>query len=309
MKGSDLMNGKAYNYAALKADIERLKTEFKGLETGSIGLSVRKRELFYLRLGSGKNRILYNGAHHGMEWITSMLLMKAAEDTLCAKRENRALCGFSVSALFKNTSLYIVPMLNPDGVELETNGLSDEYTENEKNILIKMNKNSSDFSRWQANINGVDLNHNYDALWEKSKAAENEYSVFGPGPTRFSGTAPESEPESRALADFTRKLDFKLTISFHSQGKVIYHGFKDKEPAYSLSIARAFEKLSPYRLDTAEGIASYAGFKDWFVDKFNRPGFTIEVGLGQNPLPVSDFPEIYAETLPIILGAMTISLP
>ena len=73
-----------------------------------------------------------------------------------------------------------------------------------------------------------------------------------------------------------------------------------------MRIAKAFETVSDYRIDFTEGIASYGGYKDWFVDKFCRPGFTVEVGEGENPLPDENLPIIYKETLPILLGALTV---
>lgn len=299
-------NMRPYTYEVLKEEIARLKSEFPQLEVGSIGRSVWGKELYYLRLGNGKGKMLYNGAHHGMEWITSAMLMKFARDFLTAERDAGSLRGFDARALGRRTTLYIVPMLNPDGVRLAALGIPNRLDLRTKQRLLRMN-GSDNFAKWQANANGVDLNHNYDALWQKSKDLEAEYGIYSPGPTRFSGSAPESEPESRALADFTRKHDFSLAIAFHSQGKVIYHGFMGKEPMDSLRIARAFCKISPYQLDNTEGIASFGGYKDWFVDKFNRPGYTVEVGLGQNPLPLSDLPQIYDDTLPIMLGAMTTS--
>ncbi|MBQ9757480.1 MAG: M14 family metallocarboxypeptidase [Clostridia bacterium] len=296
----------AYTHEMLKADINWLAKNFPDLEWGSIGKSVWGKELFYIRLGRGENHISFNGAHHGMEWITAQILMRFAKDFLAAEQRNAGLGGFLPVALSKKTSLYIVPMVNPDGVDLATKGLPDELSAELKNQLIKFN-GSADFGRWQANARGVDLNHNYDGMWEMSKKMEKEYGIFGPGPTRYSGEVPYSEPESRALVRFTREHNFKMTIAFHSQGKVIYHGFQGKEPPISLKIAQAFEKISPYRIDRTEGIASYGGYKDWFVDEFRRVGFTVEVGEGQNPLPVSQFPKIYRETLPILLGAMTVS--
>ena len=119
-----------------------------------------------------------------------------------------------------------MPMVNPDGVDLVLNGLdrSNPYY----NDLIKWNNGSTDFSKnWSANIRGVDLNHNYDAMWQKSKDAEKSYGVYGPGPSRYSGTAPESESESKAVADFTRKNNFRLVIAYHSQGEVIYWNFQN----------------------------------------------------------------------------------
>lgn len=40
------------------------------------------------------------------------------------------------------------------------------------------------------------------------------------------------------------------------------------------------------------GIADGGGFKDWFISEFCRPGFTIELGLGKNPLPAADAAKI-----------------
>ncbi len=295
----------AYTYTDLKDDILKLKSDFPETEVGTIGKSVWGKELYYIKLGTGKLKLMYNGAHHGMEWITSAMLMKFAFDFLKSSKQGRALGGFNSRALMNRATLYIVPMLNPDGVRLSALGLPNRLPMQEKQRLLRMN-GSEDFTKWQANANGVDLNHNYDAMWKKSKDMEAEYGIYSPGPTRFSGLRAESEPESRALVNFTKKQDFDLTIAFHSQGKVIYHGFMGKIPPRSYNIARAFTKISPYQLDTAEGIASFGGYKDWFVDKFERPGYTVEVGLGQNPLPISQLPGIYAETLPILLGAMTV---
>lgn len=301
-----MKNIKPYTFDVLEKDLERLKEDFPKLETGIIGRSVWGKSLYYIRIGSGNNKILYNGAHHGMEWITSAMLMRFAKEFLEAEKENRAMRGFSTAALSKRTSLYIVPMLNPDGVRLATLGMPNRLDVRTRQRLLRMN-GSADFSRWQANANGVDLNHNYDAMWQKSKNMEVEYGIYSPGATRFSGTHPECEPESRAMAEFTRQHSFSMAIAFHSQGRVIYHGFMGKEPVNSLKIAKAFTRISPYQLDNTEGIASYGGYKDWFVDRFDRPGYTIEVGMGQNPLPISQLSQIYDDTLPILLGAMTVA--
>ena len=37
------------------------------------------------------------------------------------------------------------------------------------------------------------------------------------------------------------------------------------------------------------------GFKDWFIDKFRRPGFTVEIGIGKNPLPPERADSIYRQ--------------
>ena len=64
--------------------------------------------------------------------------------------------------------------------------------------------------------------------------------------------------------------------------------------------------MSGYDLGETTGITSYAGYKDWFIEKFRRPGYTIEVGLGENPLPISQFNKIYSDNIKVLLEGATI---
>jgi g-D-glutamyl-meso-diaminopimelate peptidase len=132
------------------------------------------------------------------------------------------------------------------------------------------------------------------------------YGIMGPGPTRYSGTAPESEPESRAVANFTRWHNFMLVLAFHSQGQVIYWNFMDMAPPEARFVGQQLAAASGYLLEEATGIASYAGYKDWFIQEYRRPGYTVEVGLGTNPLPISQFDQIYKDTVELLLLASII---
>lgn len=291
-----------YTYDALTREIARLKNSYPDVITsGKIGDSLCGRVLHRLSLGRGRTRIFYNGAHHGMEWLTAALLMRFAEDCADAVKQKQLFRGVNLCDILDEVTLEIVPMVNPDGVELAARGLS-EGNPNYRNLL---SISDGDVSRWQANNRGVDLNHNYNALWPQSKAAEQENGILGPGPTRYSGTAPESEPESRAVADFTRREDFDLVIAFHSQGQVIYWDFNGEVPPRGQEIAEYFTSVSPYTLDKTEGIASYGGYKDWFIHTFHKPGYTVEIGLGENPLPPEQLGQIYEDTLGILVGGMT----
>ena len=295
----------AYTYDVLQRDIRGLKARYPFIETGVAGYSSLGRELNYIRLGTGENEVFYNAAHHALEWITSPVLMKFAEDYARAYALGTPILGYDPRDLWEQSSIYIMPMVNPDGVDLVLNGLSPTNPNYED--LIRWNNGSTDFSRvWQANNNGVDLNHNYNAAWEESKRAEMELGITGPGPTRYSGPYPESEPESRTVADFTRSHDFRLVMAYHSQGEVIFWDFQNLAPPEALTIGEALSRLSGYELATPEGAASYAGYKDWFIQEYRRPGYTIEVGLGTNPLPISQFGRIYADNLPMLLYAATV---
>jgi len=66
------------------------------------------------------------------------------------------------------------------------------------------------FPRCGVQYQGVDLNRNYPASWEEAKAQEEALGIFGPGPTRYGGPYPLSEPESSAMVSFTRTHDSGL---------------------------------------------------------------------------------------------------
>lgn len=293
-----------YTYAVLQRDVLGLKARYPFIETGDIGSSVLGKKLYYLRLGTGPRTVLYNAAHHALEWITSPVLMKFAEDYAKGYALRKRLSGFTPADMWKSVSIYIVPMVNPDGVDLVIDGLQpgNPYYDD----LISWNNGSMDFSQdWEANIRGVDLNHNYNAAWEESKEAEEAMGITGPGPTRYSGEYPESEPESRAMAGLTRSLNPRLVMAYHSQGEVIFWNFENLAPPEAQAIGKRLSALSGYELAAPEGIASYAGYKDWFIQDYRRPGYTIEVGQGKNPLPISQFDTIYSDNLPMLLYAAT----
>jgi g-D-glutamyl-meso-diaminopimelate peptidase len=185
-------------------------------------------------------------------------------------------------------------MLNPDGVNLVINGLESDNPVSSR--LISMNDGSADFSRWQANARGVDLNHNYDADFDLLRELEIKSGITEPCATRYGGEYPESEPETSALASFIRsEPDIAVLTALHTQGEEIYWRYKNIVPPRAKMLAHLIERITGYKLDYPnEAIASYGGCKDWFISEFNKPGFTIECGKGINPLPLTDFVQIYA---------------
>lgn len=291
-----------YTYDAMERDILGLQARYPFIETGVAGRSVLNRKLYYLRLGRGPNSVFYNAAHHALEWITTPVLMKFIEDFSRTYALGGTLGGYDPRDVWKKSSIYLMPMVNPDGVDLVLNGLSPDnpyYYD-----LIRWNKGSTDFATvWQANIHGVDLNHNYDAAWQESVTAAEQMGILGPGPRRYPGPYPESEPESRTVANFTRINDFRLALAYHSQGQVIFWNFLNLAQEDARMIGEALSRDSGYKLEEAQGIASTGGYKDWFIKETRRPGYTVEVGKGENPLPISQFDTIYANNIKMLMHA------
>ena len=281
-----------YNSSILERDIQGLKARYPFIETGTIGQSVLGKPLYYIKLGEGPNKISYNGAHHALEWITTPLLMKFIEIFLKTYTQGKSIRGYNLDEIWEKSSIYIVPMVNPDGVDLVINGLQPDnpyYFD-----LLEWNNTGLPFNKvWKANIRGVDLNLNYPANWELAKELEEFFGVTGPAPVRYAGEKPLSEPESESMVNFTRNNDFSLVIAYHTQGRVIYWKFLDIIPPNAEVFANAFANATGYELAETQPQDSYAGYKDWFIQDFFRPGFTFEVGLGVNPLPISQFNTIY----------------
>ncbi len=296
---------KPFDYDVMQETLLKLKSKYHFLEVGSIGNSLLGRSIPLVTIGNGTKSALYIGSHHGMEWITSALLVGFINDFCYDFTNGNTISEISCRVLFETRKIYIIPILNPDGVDYAINGLRDDNPL--KDRVLKMNGGSSDFSHWQANARGVDLNHNYDSGFLEYKIVERDASLFDGAPTKFSGEHPESEPETHALCNFVRFEKPDIALSLHTQGEEIYYTSGDKSPNCSLSIAKTISRLSGYRISFPTGTAKYGGFTDWFIESFERPSFTLECGKGVNPLPFSNYDEIYYRikralfTLPVLI--------
>jgi len=293
-----------YTYSVLENNIMGLSKRYPFLRFDSIGNSVDGRQLYRIRIGNGSNHVIYNGAHHANEWITTPLLMKWIEVFSEVYSRKGSIRGYDTDQIWNYATIDIVPMVNPDGVELVIDGV-DNITAN-KDQLIKWNFGNENFNDWKSNINGVDLNRNYDAGWKEYKELEKEFGVTGPGPFLYGGTKPESEPESLAMANLTRSIDTRLVLAYHTQGQVIFWNYKDLQPEISLYIGETFAKASGYELASEDLSQSFAGYKDWYILDFRKPGYTIEVGKGKNPLPIDQFDMIYENNEELLLLASII---
>ena len=249
-----------------------------------------------IRVGSGAKRVHVNGSFHANEWITTNVLVRFLDEYSLALTNGGSIRGLAVNPLYEATQLSLVPMVNPDGVDLVVNGLPEE--EPYRSEALAINGGSTDFSGWKANIRGVDLNDQFPALWER----EAERGAPAPAPRDYAGTAPLTEPEAQAMARLTGERDFRRVLAFHTQGSVIFWGFNGLEPPESEALVQEFARVSGY-----EPIAytdSYASYKDWFIQDWRRPGFTVELGRGVNPLPLSQLEQIYQESLGILLVSL-----
>jgi len=264
----------AYSYEQMVKDIKALEKQYPELiQTGLIGQSVEGRELPLIKLGTGGKNIFLCGAHHAREYITSTYLMKMADEYAYAYANGGDFDGRDIKSLVDDFTVYIVPMVNPDGVNLVQNG-PEAAKDPDEVKKIKMLKSS--YSEWKANIRGVDLNRQYPVSWDV-KASNTDV----PSSEMYKGSAPASEPEVQAVMKLCNEVSFELAVSFHSKGEIIYwadSGTVDAIPA-ARGLAETLSQTTGYEvMPVSEDPAVYgAGFENWFRAEFSRPGFCIEL--------------------------------
>lgn len=292
------------DHARMMEYIDIMIARYPFLSVSYVGESILGRGIPMLTLGEGEKSVLYVGAHHGMEWITSVLLLRFINEACELWNNNGRIFQYSVKYLLSARTLHIVPMLNPDGVEYQINGVGEDNVLYDR--LLSMNGGSKDFSRWQANARGVDLNHNYNSGFADYKRMEMENGILGGAPTRYSGESSESEPEVGSLCNYIRYHDrLQMVLTLHTQGEEIYYTCGKKTTPRSRAIAEGLANMSGYALNIPKGSAAYGGLTDWCIEELNLPSFTVECGKGINPLPLEDYFYIYARIRQMLFLAPT----
>jgi len=260
-----------YDCAALRRDIRAFCGANPEWRCIIIGRSRQGRSIRALQRGCGG--VLIHAAHHANEWITSAVLMRW------------------LLRMPPQANAVIVPMVNPDGVELMM-GRDTLWARS-------MTGNVPFPSGWKANAAGVDLNLNYPVGWEQAVELKRRMGVDGPSARNWPGPQPLSEPETCAMVQLCEQ-GFERSLSLHSQGAEIYWQYGGIAPEGALALAERMASVSGYTVAEPPETASHAGFKDWFLLRYQRPAYTVEMGRGENPLPLSDFGTLCEEMFPLL---------
>jgi murein tripeptide amidase MpaA len=282
-----------YTYNELVADLQELNLSYPTFtKVEIIGKSVDGRNIYAFKLGTGTEEVSLNASHHAREHMTTNVLMEMLDQYANAFEKNTKINGYDVKKILTKTSIYFVPMVNPDGVMLVQEGAKSAKNPSQ---VIKLNGGSKNFLAWKANVRGVDLNRQYPTNW---------YNLAGnkpkPGPYNHKGKAPLSEPEVKALYNFTNKHSFKNTVSYHSSGNIIFWHYNQTGSQYTRdkALATKLSKQTGYSL-VAPAKGGGGGYKDWYVAAKKRPGYTIEISkyVGNRPVPNSYFSDIMRRNL------------
>ena len=290
--------------ALCQKTIAQLLDAYPFLASEELTRTAFDRPVTALSIGKGDRRVLYSTAHHANEWITTPVLLKFVEELCQAIASDGEIWGVPGSLIQDLDTIYLVPMVNPDGVDLVT-GAIDSGTQSYAiaRTIAEAYPEIPFPSGWKANLLGVDLNLQYPAGWLQAREIKFSQGFTQPAPRDFVGRAPLNQKETLALAEYTEDIDPALVLAYHTQGNVIYWQFRDYEIPGAQALGEEFARISGYTLEDTPYESSFAGYKDWFIQDFRRPGFTIECGTGESPLPLSQFDEIYRDNLGILVTA------
>ena len=287
--------------ASCEQMIRQIVEAYPFCRTELLGGTAFQRPLRTLVIGTGKRKVLYTAAHHANEWITALVLLKYAEELAQAMENDGEIGGVRARDIAQTATIYMLPMVDPDGVDLVVGAIREEDIGYAIVRRIAGEYPQIPFpDGWKANLLGTDLNLNYPAGWLMAREIKFSQGFISPAPRDFVGRAPLNQLETQALAGYTEYLDPALVLAYHSQGQEIYWQFMNYEIPGARELGEQFAQASGYTLAETPYNSAFAGYKDWFIQQFRRPGYTIEVGRGENPLPLSQFDEIYEDNVGIL---------
>lgn len=281
--------------------LEALAAAYPFARLSVLSTTVFQRPLYAMVMGNGPRKVFFSAAHHANEWITALVLLKFMEELAEAIATGGQLDGVDARQLAEQVTFHFVPMVDPDGVDLVTGAIRPGTPQYQLAERISRDYPQIPFPEgWKANLLGTDLNLNYPAKWLMARQIKFSQGFIRPAPRDYVGRFPLDQVETQTLAAYTRRIDPELVVALHTQGEEIYWQFNDIEIPGAQELGQRMADASGYRLAQTPFNSSFAGYKDWFIQQFRKPGYTVEAGSGVNPLPLSQFDQIYAAILPIL---------
>ncbi|MFD7275960.1 M14 family zinc carboxypeptidase [Streptomyces sp. NPDC059862] len=200
----------------LKEEILRTGQEHPSLtKVVSIGKTVQGQDILALKLTRNAKRTkdgakpsaLYMSAQHAREWITPEMTRRLMHHYL----DNYA-TDKRIKKIVDTTELWFVLVANPDGYDWT------HAPEGDRQWRKNMRDNNGD-GAWTIG-DGVDLNRNFAYKWGYDDEGSSPY----PTSQTYRGPGPNSEPETKALDAFERRIGFEYGINYHSAAELLLYG-------------------------------------------------------------------------------------
>ncbi len=301
-------NGDYHDYYETETGLYELENRFPGkAHVFSIGQSIEGREIFAIKIsdnvlvdegtdkGFTEPNVFIIGCHHAREWISVEIPLLFARYVLEQYPMNE-----EVKRIIEGSQIFIVPILNPDGLEFSINSYR----------FWRKNRRYNGNLCW-----GVDLNRNYAFQWAYDDFGSNSYFYSD----TYRGSGPFSEPETAALRDLASAHQPLGSLSFHNFAQTILFPWGyTSEPAPDDLIMRNLAKemsrlMAPvngreysYGSGADELYLTNGDSDDWLYSTYGTLAFTIELPpteffMGGFFTTQEEIQRTFAETLPAML--------
>ncbi len=285
----------AYSHEFMVSDAQKLQKIYPDLiRIGSIGKSVEGRDLTLIEFGKGSKKIFVCATHHAREYISTTYVMYAIDRYAAMYRTGENTTEYNIRDILDNVTFCIVPMVNPDGVNLVQNGVSAVKNPQYVSSMAISEGAKYGYSAWKANVNGVDVNWNYNRDWSLSK---NRYPR---GSIGFNGTQPETEPETCAVTNYVNSMPFEAFVSMHTQGKMLYWADDVTNPTY---IGETVNAKNGFTLKYEKATGVGGSFFDYVYRNYGKATLTVELCnyIGPRPYPDADFDSVWKSAKDVLL--------
>lgn len=271
-----------HSYFEIKMLINKLISKYPFVNISKIGKSVAGRDIPVLLIGSDTEYTAFIAGENPRCRITTLILLMFAEE-LCDKILNgKEMCGINMRKAMFGRGVAIMPCLNPDGAEISLRGdMGCGYMAGKIAGLC-----NGDFSKWEANLRGVEIVRNFAFDFKKRQSIEKENFISGPSYKGFSGYKPETEPETLALTELCRTKNIRHLINVTAFGNTVSYSGCEKVPKPSVKMADVISAVSSFKVSPPIS-KIYPEICDWFTFEFNRPGITLRIGEDEIP-PASE---------------------
>ncbi len=283
-----------YGYNTFMANANSIKSMFAGkVDVTSIGKSEFGREIVCFRLGKSdaEHKLLMVAGVNGSEYGASLIMMKQIE-TYLSSLDDVYRSGRTYKSIFDFCSIYFIPMLNPDGIEININGLASVPADKQATVTSILNLGgTNDFSLWNANGEGVDVSINFGTGTVPSTSLSTSPAMSG-----YPGT-PFSTKSAQAVKALCENNEFLLTTVYSGCGKFVDWCFGNEDNITSILYSNIIANRSGYTKiangPTPEECITVS-LSQWFVSQYNKSGVTLMVGAGTSaPYTQADLDDMW----------------
>ena len=249
------------------------------VEIEKIGVSTMDIPIWSAKLGTGSKDIVVVGSLHGNEWLNTPFVVSQLETYLDYYHNDKKYAGTRVQNILDKYTIHFIPMANPDGIRLSQKGVA--AFPDKKDKLLELNGGSYDFTKWKANIEGVDLNRNFPTgEFQETRQAIKRGDRIGnlnPGPAFYLGEKAKSEIETQVLYKYMTDLNLKMLLDYHSGGRHIFWAYGQQNSKRDREIARVIQNETGYLKDYINVNKNpNTTINRWVVLQKNIPGIVIE---------------------------------